>query len=87
LCGADDWEAVEMWGDAKPEWLGQYIALKNGIASHDTIGRVFAALDSTKFQDCCTHWVSTICGSLVGQEGHPHGQCFRERSGHHIGAN
>ena len=67
LCGADDWEAVEMWGDAKLAWLRQYIPLRNGIPSHDTIGRVFAALDSKTFQDCFTRWVSTICGSLVHQ--------------------
>jgi predicted transposase YbfD/YdcC len=67
LCGADDWEAVEMWGDAKLKWLRQYIPLKNGIPSHDTIGRVFSALDSVTFQDCFTRWVATICGSLEGQ--------------------
>ena len=67
LCGADDWESVEMWGEAKLDWLRQYIPLKNGIPSHDTIGRVFGALDSTTFQACFTRWVSTICGSLVGQ--------------------
>lgn len=67
LCGADDWEAVEMWGNAKLAWLRQYIPLKNGIPSHDTIGRVFAALDSAAFQDCFIRWVATICGSLAGQ--------------------
>jgi predicted transposase YbfD/YdcC len=67
ICGADDWEAVEMWGEAKLDWLRQYIELKNGIPSHDTIGRVFAAMNSATFQACFTRWVSTICGSLVGE--------------------
>ncbi|MEO6352926.1 MAG: ISAs1 family transposase [Burkholderiaceae bacterium] len=56
-----------MWGEAKLDWLQQYIPLKNGIPSPDSIGRVFGALDSTTFQACFTRWVSTICGSLVGQ--------------------
>lgn len=67
VCGADDWEAVEMWGEAKLEWLRQYIPLKNGIPSHDTIGRLFAAMNSATFQACFTRWVSTVCDSLVGQ--------------------
>ncbi|NMM26774.1 MAG: ISAs1 family transposase [Glaciimonas sp.] len=67
LCGADDWEAVEMWGEAKLEWLRQYIPLKNGIPSDDTTGRLFATMNSTTCQACCTRWVPTICGSLVGQ--------------------
>lgn len=46
LCGVDDWEGVEIWGQVKLGWLRQFIALKNGIPSHDTIGRVFAAMDS-----------------------------------------
>jgi predicted transposase YbfD/YdcC len=67
LCGADDWEAVEMWGNAKHKWLRQYIPLENGIPSHDTIGRVFGALAVASFQDCFTRWVASICGSLEGQ--------------------
>lgn len=68
LCGADDWEGVEMWGQARLAWLRQFIALENGIPSRDTIGRVFAAMDSAKFQGCFTRRESTLCASLVGQE-------------------
>jgi predicted transposase YbfD/YdcC len=85
LCGADDWEAVEMWGDAKLTWLRQYIPLENGIPSHDTIGRVFAALDSITFQDCFTRWVSTICGSLEGQVVAIDGKTMRGSHHHRLG--
>lgn len=85
LCGADDWEAVAMWGEAKLEWLRQYIPLKNGIPSHDTIGRVFAALDSKMFQTCFTRWVSTICGSLVGQVVAIDGKTMRGSHHHRLG--
>lgn len=84
-CGADDWEAVEMWGEAKLDWLRQYIPLKNGIPSHDTIGRLFAAMDSTKFQACFTRWASTICSSLVGQVVAIDGKTMRGSHHHRLG--
>lgn len=85
VCGADDWEAVEMWGEAKLDWLRQYIPLKNGIPSHDTIGRLFAAMNSTTFQTCFTRWVSTICGSLVGQVVAIDGKTMRGSHHHRLG--
>lgn len=85
VCGADDWEAVEMWGEAKLEWLRQYIPLQNGIPSHDTIGRVFAAMNSAIFQVCFTRWVSSICGSLVGQVVAIDGKTMRGSHYHRLG--
>lgn len=67
LCGMDDWEAIEEWGKERLEWLRQYAAFENGIASHDTISRVFAALDSATFQTCFIQWMSMLCPSLAGQ--------------------
>ena len=85
VCGADDWESVEMWGEAKLEWLRQYIPLQNGIPSHDTIGRVFAAMNSAIFQVCFTRWVSSICGSLVGQVVAIDGKTMRGSHHHRLG--
>lgn len=67
IAGADDWEYVEMWGTERIDFLRQFVPLENGIPSHDTIGRVFAALDNKGFQACFTRWVSTICTSLAGE--------------------
>lgn len=67
LCGMEDWEAIEDWGKEKRIWLRKFIELKNGIPSHDTIGRVFAALDSVAFQECFVRWMATLCPSLAGQ--------------------
>ena len=50
VAGADDWEYVEVWGTEKIDWRRNVIALENGIPSHDTIGRVFAELDSAHFK-------------------------------------
>ena len=67
ICGMDDWESIEEWGEARLDWLRRSVALENGIPSHDTIARVFAALDSTQFQACFLRWMSTLCPSLEGQ--------------------
>ncbi len=63
----DDWEAVEDWGKERLEWLRQYVEVDHGIPSHDTISRVFAALDSATFQACFIKWMATLCPSLDGQ--------------------
>jgi predicted transposase YbfD/YdcC len=67
ICGMDDWEAIEEWGCARLDWLRQFVPLENGIASHDTLGRVFAALDSKPFEACFVRWMSALCPSLAGE--------------------
>jgi predicted transposase YbfD/YdcC len=65
--GMDDWEAIEEWGNARLDWLRQFVPLENGIPSHDTLGRVFAALNSVKFEACFVRWMSALCPSLAGE--------------------
>lgn len=67
MCGMDDWEAIEEWGDARLDWLRQFVPLENGIPSHDTFERVFAALDSAQFEACFVRWMHALCPSLEGQ--------------------
>jgi predicted transposase YbfD/YdcC len=51
LCGADSWVEIETFGKAKQGWFQQFLALRNGIPSHDTFGRVFAVLDPQQFRE------------------------------------
>ena len=67
LAGADSWSAIEMWGQAKLDWLRDHVQLHNGIPSHDTFGRVFAALNPKQFEACFIRWVSQLCPALAGQ--------------------
>jgi predicted transposase YbfD/YdcC len=67
LCGADSWVAIQTWGDEKLDWLRRHIPLEHGIASHDTFGRVFAALNPKQFEACFIRWMSHLCPALVGQ--------------------
>ena len=42
---AESWEDIELYGRSKRAWLGTFLALPNGIPSHDTFRRVFMLLD------------------------------------------
>ena len=50
--GAEGWTDIEQFDRSKEVWLKQFLALENGIPSHDTIGRVFARLDPGAFERC-----------------------------------
>lgn len=67
ITGAESWVEVETFGREREAWLATLLELPNGIPSHDTIGRVFAALDAEAFQECFTHWVETVYRVTKGQ--------------------
>ena len=56
ICGADNWVAIEEYGKSKESWFSTYLNLENGIPSHDTISRLFAALDSSHFNKLFLSW-------------------------------
>jgi predicted transposase YbfD/YdcC len=60
ICGADDWVAVEQFGLAKQKWFETFLALPNGIPSHDTFWRLFRQLDSVQFEQCFLRWIGAI---------------------------
>ena len=67
LCGADDWVEIAQFGRAKEGWFRRFLSLPNGIASHDTFGRVFARICPKQFQECFTSWVQAACRLLPGE--------------------
>ncbi len=67
ICGADDWVNIEIFGKAKLEWLKTFLELPGGIPSHDTLGRVFAALDPQEFENSFMEWVRAIFELTKGQ--------------------
>lgn len=67
LAGADSWVAIETYGNAKRSWLETFLALPNGIPSHDTFARVFARLDPEAFEMSFQHWVNALVSSLEAQ--------------------
>jgi len=67
ICGAEGWTEVETFGRTKAGWLKQFLDLPHGIPSHDTLGRVFAALDAEAFQRCFARWVEAVFRVTKGQ--------------------
>ncbi len=94
ICGADTWVDIEQYGKAKESWLSGFLELPNGIPSHDTIARLFAALNPAALQDCFLSWVKAIAqlseGEVMAIDGktlrHSYGQGGRKGAIHMVSA-
>jgi predicted transposase YbfD/YdcC len=60
IAGADSWEEIAAFGQSKEAWLRRFLTLPEGIPSHDTFYRVFAALEPRAFQDCFGQWITAV---------------------------
>jgi predicted transposase YbfD/YdcC len=73
IFGADGWAQVALFGRSKIKWFKTFLALPNGIPSHDTFGRVFAKLDPAAFEACFLKWITALVtasrGRLVAIDG------------------
>jgi len=75
ICGADGWVEVKACGKTKQDWLATFLALPNGIPSHDTFGRVFARIDPDPFQQSFLPWVQAlrhVRGDRIAIDGKTH---------------
>jgi len=57
LSGAESYDSIELFGKENFAFLKQFLELKNGIPSHDTINRVFQILNPSQFERCFITWV------------------------------
>lgn len=85
IAGADGWTDVEQFGKAKTKWFKSFLALPNGIPSHDTFGRVFARLDPHEFQQAFLAWVQAINELTQGQIVAVDGKTLRRSHDHPLG--
>lgn len=67
ICGCDDWNEIELFGKLKKEWFKQFLELPNGIPSHDTFNRFFAALDPAALQQCFLDWIQSMAQITEGR--------------------
>lgn len=67
ICGANDFVGMAEFGLDKQDWLKTFLALPNGIPSHDTFGRVFARIKPSEFQRCFLAWVCGVAQLTKGE--------------------
>jgi len=64
LSGADDFEEIAQWAEAKLAWFRGFLKLDYGVASPDTFERVFALLDPHEFERAFRCWVGAVVPAL-----------------------
>jgi predicted transposase YbfD/YdcC len=83
--GADDWTDLEVFGRLRHAWLKKFLALPNGIPSHDTFQRVLSLLDRKQFAICLFQWTQALHeatgGKLIAIDGKTLRRSFAKKSG------
>jgi len=57
---AESWDDIALYGRSKLTWLRTFLALPNGIPSHDTFRRVFMLIDPEAFEVGFATWVGAL---------------------------
>ena len=60
LCGADSGVELEELGHARYAWRQGFLALPQGMPSHDTVGRGCARLSAVALQRCVASWMQAV---------------------------
>lgn len=56
ICGYKDFVSVEEFGELNLDWLRKYYPYRNGVCSHDVIGKVFQRVNYEQFNECFMQW-------------------------------
>lgn len=64
ISGSNSWTDIAAFGRRRQAWLQRFLALPNGIPSHDTFERVFAALNPEAFQACFRRWMVAVADAV-----------------------
>lgn len=67
IADADGWDEIALFAEGKQAGLEQWLALPNGIPSHDTFKRVFEHIDAQAFQEQFMRWVQAVFQLTAGQ--------------------
>jgi predicted transposase YbfD/YdcC len=68
ICGViancDNWPDIELFAKKRAAWFKRFLALPEGVPSHDTLERVFARLDPHAFMHGCVAWLRAAADLL-----------------------
>jgi predicted transposase YbfD/YdcC len=73
MAGADGPTDIEEFTKQQLAWCRKFVPLKHGVPSHDTIGRVLAAIKPDQFQKAFLDWVASFVseGAEDDESGEP----------------
>lgn len=66
VSGVNHLTRIELFGNAKLDWLRTILPYDNGIPSHDTIGRVLGQLDPDELEAMFTRWMNGAAEAVEG---------------------
>jgi len=67
LSGFKDWTTIQTFGENKLDWLRQFYPYKEGVPSHDVLGKLFKRLDPDMFSQCFADWVNQVSELTEGE--------------------
>lgn len=60
VCGCDDAEAMQLWGEANAAWLAGFLDMPHGPPTQDVFLTVFGALDPEAFSEVFRAWAALL---------------------------
>ena len=60
ICGAEEWEDMEEFGQSRISWLRSFLELPAGIPSPDTFRRVISHIEPTAFLEAFLEWIQAV---------------------------
>lgn len=67
ICNADTFAHIVEFGNAKYDWLKQFLELPHGVPSEDTFERLFARIDPEEFKNSFMNWINAISKLTKGE--------------------
>lgn len=64
IAGCDGPAEIEDFAHDELDWCRKFVPLKNGVPSHDTIGRVISLIKPDQFQKAFTEWIHSHMQSI-----------------------
>ena len=70
VCGCDDAEAMQLWGEHNADWLAGFLDLPHGAPTQDVFLSVFGALDPEAFSAVFRSWAALLALRLRAEGKH-----------------